>query len=322
MNKKNVSRVGIGLGALLGVNLLTTELQNDLCNFLFNRDRPGYLESLLDSPSHEDWYYPIRDGAAERVRNIPHGTFTRKTKTGETLKGYFFPCRENTSEPRRIAVVVHGYHSEFADTLGMYYDYYHSRGFDIFIADNRAAGESEGTYITFDILESEDTLDWINTLVGLYGKETEIVLHGFSMGGATVLKCSDRVPPQVKFIVSDSGFSEAEGTLRPNLGFLYPSARRRFRKITGLDLNDSDVRPNLKNAKVPIVFFHGEKDPTVPFSMGEELYALCPTEKYKLFLPDAMHIECMYVDPEGYISLLDTAVHNHLNGIPGKDAQT
>jgi len=309
MNKKYYKYFGIG--AIVGFNLLLNELYEDAFAYAFDRHPPAYLVKLVDSPSHEPWYYPIRDAAAERARNIPHSVFTRLSSTGEKLRGYFFPCERKNSKSRKIAFIVHGYRSEYAETLGMYYDLYHDRGFDVFIADNRASGQSDGRYITFNLMESEDTLGWLNDLVGAFGEQTQIILHGFSMGGATVLKCSDRVPKQVKVIISDSGFSNAEGTLRPGFGVFYNLFQWKFKRTTGLDLRNSDVKRNLKHALCPIIFVHGRKDPTVPFSMGEELYELCPTKKYRLFNTDAMHIEVMYRDPDGYKAVIDEAISNH-----------
>ena len=70
----------------------------------------------------------------------------------------------------------------------MFLDYYRSRGIDIFAPDNTAAGESEGHLIGFDVYESQDCLDWIDFLRHKFGEDVQIILHGFSMGGATVLK--------------------------------------------------------------------------------------------------------------------------------------
>ena len=96
-----------------------------------------------------------------------------------------------------------------------------SRGFDIFTCDNTASGESGGKLFGYNVFESADCLKWLNFLRSQFGEDIKVVLHGFSLGGATVLKMSDRCPDCVKFIVSDSGFIDAREILRSQLGPLY-----------------------------------------------------------------------------------------------------
>ena len=60
-------------------------------------------------------------------------------------------------------------------------------------------------------------------------------MHGFSLGGATVMKMSDRVPDVVKFIVEDSGFTDARPILRSQLGPAYKLIAEMNRHIAGYD---------------------------------------------------------------------------------------
>ena len=83
----------------------------------------------------------------------------------------------------------------------MFLDYYHSRGFDLFCCDHTASGEGGGKLIGYGVYESQDCLKWLEVLTERFGADVQVILHGFSMGGATVLKMSDRVPGNVRFIV-------------------------------------------------------------------------------------------------------------------------
>ena len=90
------------------------------------------------------------------------------------------------------------------------------------LADERAHGQSEGTYIGFGCLDRWDAVEWIRYLLGRFGQEQEIFLHGMSMGGATVLMASGlRLPLQVKGIVSDCGFTSAWGGFTSVLNHMY-----------------------------------------------------------------------------------------------------
>ena len=111
---------------------------------------------------------------------------------------------------------------------------------------------------------------------------------------------SDRVPDFVKFIVSDSGFINAREILRSQLGPLYGFMDRINSLIAGYRLADTDVVPNITQAKAPVLVVHGKDDTTVPFSMAPRIYDACSSEKDFLFVDGARHIESMYRAPEKY----------------------
>ena len=51
-------------------------------------------------------------------------------------------------------------------------------------------------------------LKWMNLLIGRFSADTQIVLHGISMGGATVMMLAgEELPPNVKCIIEDCGYT-------------------------------------------------------------------------------------------------------------------
>ena len=275
----------------------------ELYRFTFCRESSRLLGPILDKKGHEPDYYLRRDSAAERLRQSPREPMELRSGRGELLRGWYYPLG---GEGKRIAFLIHGYRSEHAEAAGLYRDYYASRGFDLFCCDNTAHGTSEGRLIGFDAYENEDCLRWVEALIARFGPDVELVLHGFSMGAATVLKMSSRCPAQVRFLVS--GFVSAEEQLRSSHGPFYPVMRGLNRLIAGYDLRQTDVRPALAAAEKPILFVHGRQDHTVPFTNGERLYALYQGPKDCLFVDDARHVESMYRDPEGYARKLDKMI--------------
>lgn len=271
--------------------------------YVFDRN-PGILSIVLDKKGHRADYYKHLNDETERLRQERHCLrFTQYSADGTELRGFYYPCGDVPG--KKIVFIVHGYRSDHADAAGMYRDCYRERGFDLFCCDHRAAGESGGRFIGYDVFESEDCLNWISFLRRRFGNDIQLILHGFSMGGATALKMSDRVPENVRFIVSDSGFSDMRPLLKPRLGPLFWPLRIMNRVLAGYDFSRSDVRPNLKNAVVPILFFHGSEDRTVPTYMGEQLYQLCPTAKDILIVEGARHVESYHCAPAAYEEKLD-----------------
>ena len=274
-----------------------------LHTYVFGRE-PGVL-GFLDKKTHSEAYYSWRDGNAALMDTLNHREYTLTTPKGEKLKGFYYPAGDEPSD--KIVFIIHGYRSNHAETAGMFRDFYHQRGIDIFTVDNPAAGQSEGDLVTFDYYESEAALLWLEFLLMTFGENIEIFLHGFSLGGGTVLMMSDRVPENVRFIIDDCGISGAPDLLKNQLGILYTPlnvinlVKHNFR----FSLSMTDVRPHLAKAKCPILFVHGEKDKTVPFSTGREMYSLCPTYKDKLFVPEAAHMECIWFRPGSYGQKVD-----------------
>lgn len=73
--------------------------------------------------------------------------------------------------------------------------------------DARGHGRSEGDYIGFGWDERKDYLQWIDRVIK-NDPASEIVLHGVSMGGATVMMTSgEKLPENVKAFIEDCGYS-------------------------------------------------------------------------------------------------------------------
>lgn len=66
-----------------------------------------------------------------------------------TLRGLYLPAQN----PRCCALLFHGYRSRGLREFSLLAPFYHSQGISMLIPDQRACGESDGTYITFGVLE-------------------------------------------------------------------------------------------------------------------------------------------------------------------------
>ena len=281
----------------------------ELYKYTFCRNGSKLLAPFLDKKGHEEDYYVKRDAAAARLRELPGQTMEIVSARGERLRGWYYPLGGGG---KRIAFLIHGYRSEHAEASGFYLDYYASRGIDLFCCDNTAHGESGGRLIGFDTFEAEDGLRWVDELIRRFGSDVQILLHGFSMGAATVLQMSSRCPAQVRFLVADSPFLSGEEQLRGSFGPLFPAFRALNRVIAGYDLRATDVRKALAASTKPILFVHGREDHNVAFSNGERLYELYQGPKDCLFVDTARHVECMYRDPAGYARKLDQMIDAYM----------
>ena len=281
----------------------------ELYRYIFCRKSSWFFETFASSKGHEEAYYAYREAGKQKMLSLPQEVFTLNSARGNPLKGYYYPMG---SQGKTIAFVVHGYRSDHADTAGIVCDYYKSRGIDIFAPDHTAEGQSSGHFIGFDVFETEDCLLWIDFLKQKFGPDIQIILHGFSMGAATVMRMSSRCPDNVKFIVEDSGYESAYASMYHQIGVFYHPMRWINRIVAGYDWNDSDVKESLKKSRIPMLFVHGQDDKLVPYCNGPKLYELYEGPKDCFFPEHTRHIESFYTSPDGYAEKLDAFRKNYL----------
>ena len=237
------------------------------------------------------------------------------SRDGLKLHGFYYPTTKNKPSDghKKVVIAVHGYKSYSRPQYGPFIDFYHSQGFDMLAVDDRAHAPSEGKYIGFGVLDRLDVTDWAKYLVNLYGPDTEIILHGISMGGATVCAASgeEDLPSQVIGIVSDCGFTSAQEILQfqlKGLNFLLPSLEKKTSKKIGFNFTDHSGIEGVRKAKVPMLFVQGGKDDMVPPYMVHELYDACTSEtKNLLFVDEAAHGESICFAKDKYEqAIIDT----------------
>ena len=241
----------------------------------------------------------------------PHEDVWITSEDGLKLHGTWFPREDET----KVVICFHGYTSQgMNDYIGLSGDYL-KRGYSMLLVDERAHGQSEGEYIGFGCLDRKDALGWIGWVLKECGESVQILLHGTSMGGSTVLMASGlELPPQVKGIVSDCAFTSPKYVFTHVLHTMYhlPAfpmiqiADRVNKEKAGYGLDECNAAREVQKATVPILFIHGEADTFVPCRMCKEIYENCASPKQILTIPGAAHAESYYKDTAAYEQALDT----------------
>lgn len=263
--------------------------------------------------SGTDWsqYMPLMEQRKAYMQEQSHKDVYITSRDGLKLHGVYFPGMQNTD---KVVICFHGYTSQcMSDYIGLS-DYYLKHGFGMLLVDARAHGQSEGTYIGFGCPDRFDALGWIDWIVENCGEQMQILLHGISMGGATVLMTSGlELPKQVKGVISDCGFTSPKAVFTHVLHTMYhlpafpmiPIADRINRKKAGYGLDECNAAREVRKAKVPILLIHGEDDSFVPCQMCDEIYENCASPKKKLIIAKAAHAESYYKDMAAYEQALD-----------------
>ena len=254
-------------------------------------------------------HMPFIQKRKEAMLAQPHSDQWVMSEDGLRLHGTWFP----RGDCKKVVICFHGYTSQgMKDYFGLS-GYYLNHGYSMLLVDERAHGESEGKYIGFGCLDRQDALKWIDWVIRKCGEDTEILLHGTSMGAATVLMTSGlELPAQVKGIISDCAFTSPKEVFSHVLKSMYhmpafPTMQLADflnRKLSGYGLDECNAAREVKKAKVPILFIHGSGDTFVPCSMCETIYENCASPKKKLIVEGAAHAESYYKDTDAYENAL------------------
>ncbi|MBR4868607.1 MAG: alpha/beta hydrolase, partial [Clostridia bacterium] len=142
--------------------------------------------------------------------------------------------------------------------------------------------------------------------------KTKIMLTGISMGAATVMTVADKdLPENVVGILADCGYTSPKEIIQKVIKDLklppkatYPFIYLGARWFGHLDLHSDSPLQAVKNAKVPILFIHGDTDAFVPFEMSRQLYETCGGQKYLCAINGAGHGLAYPVNPQQYFDVL------------------
>lgn len=217
-------------------------------------------------------------------------------------------------------IEVHGYMGEGKD-MARCSKVYQEDGYHLLIPDLRGHGLSEGDYVGMGWDDRFDMLSWIDYLIEK-DPEIQIVLYGVSMGGATVMMTAgEALPPQVKAIIEDCGYSTAWEEFSYNLETLFelptyplmPVANLVTKVRAGYFLSEASSIKQVAKSKTPILFIHGKEDTFVPFFMLDEVYNAATCEKEKLVIPGAAHAACAEMEPELYKQTVKSFLDKHLD---------
>lgn len=237
---------------------------------------------------------------------------------GIMLNGYFLEAKEPSN---KVVLFAHGYlgHAKDMSLFGQHY--VEKLGFHMVSPDSRGHGKSEGNYIGFGWHDRLDHLQWIEWIIEKLGEDVEIVLHGLSMGAATVLMTSgEDLPEQVKAIVADSPYSSVYQLFSyqlermfhlPDIPFL-PTLSLVTNMRAGYTLKEASALEQVKKAEVPILYVHGKEDTFVPTAMTENLYEATNSEAELFIVPGASHGESIVLEQEAYLDQLQSFLNRYI----------
>ena len=316
-NKRIIKNIIIGISGVIVVGAIG--IGSYIGNYFYNL--------AINPKSSKDTIFGDGDNKMEKLKVqedeewlIKSSNYTDKYITSyDDLKLHAYEIiNENPND--KWAIVVHGYTSE-GKYVSAKAKHLYDMGYNILVPDLRGHGMSEGEYIGMGWHDRLDIIDWVHTIIK-ENPNSEIVLHGTSMGAATVLMVSgEELPHNVKAIVADCGYSSAWDEFVYQLDSLFglkPFPVMQLSNIVtkikaGYSLKDASALEQVKKSQTPILFIHGDKDDFVPYSMMEELYNATSSEKEKVTIEGAGHDDSYLVNPKLYWSTIGEFLNKYVN---------
>ena len=151
--------------------------------------------------------------------------------------------------------------------LNLNYLIFAYRGFN----GNNGKPTEEGIY-----KDSKAVINWLNSK-GI--KKKDIILYGEALGGAVAIEIAQK--ESFAGIILESTF-----TSMIDMGQKYYP----IFPVSFLLKDKYETKNKIKNLNSPTLVMHGKKDKVVPFYMGEKIYDLLNTPKYKYFTNNDDHM--------------------------------
>ena len=200
---------------------------------------------------------------------------------GVSLSAWWVPAEGSAG----AAMLVPGWGGyKFDEHLLQTVPVYHDAGYDVLMLDLRAQGESGGSRRTLGYREVRDVRGALAWLRRKGYALDRVVLHGWSMGGATALRAAPGTG--VAAVVEEAGYGDLPLLLKRKLpefvrfgGLLEPAilfVGKLFSDFDPWDVVPKREASRLSDLGVPLFIIHSTDDGVVPFEQAEILAAAYP----------------------------------------------
>jgi fermentation-respiration switch protein FrsA (DUF1100 family) len=185
----------------------------------------------------------------------------------------------------KAAVLVPGWGGyKFEEHLLQTLPVYHDAGYGVLMLDLRAQGESGGLRRTLGYREVRDVRGALAWLLPRGYQANSVVLHGWSMGGATAIRAAPGTG--VAAVVEEAGYGDLPLLLKRKLpefvrfgGILEPAillAGKLFPDFDPWDVVPTREAKKLSDEGVPLFIIHSTDDDVVPYEQAMLLATAYP----------------------------------------------
>jgi len=268
-------------------------------------DRVLFGDLAEGTPARIDTYAYRDDPSA---LGLEYSTVDIPTDLGDA-PAWYLPGDNDT-----WVITVHGRNAEPAETLrGV--EIYQRLGYPVLAVTYRndeGAPEAPNGLLSLGEYESDDIVDAVD--YALANGAEDVILHGWSMGGATVATAARKLADtdDIRGVVLDSPVVDWNSTLDMQAGdrdVIPPitwTAKRIVEWRADIDLDDLDQRNFADEFDMPMLLFIDTADKTVDHTATLEFADLLPADRTTVFETASGHTASWNEDPVAYTAALET----------------
>ena len=268
-------------------------------------ERPDISKAYAMVGPEDSWYETIKTvhKSLDEIHKLPHEVLEIESADGLTMRGIYYPA---TNKSDKTVICIHGYTSHAEREWAFPGLFYHSQGFNVLIPYQRAHGISEGSKITFGVLECFDMINWIGKINNIT-PNGKILIHGLSMGGGIALGLSNSHEfSNIKGIIADAPTSSVESffynvsreIFKKNSDIIAKYAIEDLNRYTGLEAKYYNFVETVKDSSYPILLSAGSMEHRE--EQFEEIKRNNPCDTEVLILEGCNHGNGMYKQTQAY----------------------
>lgn len=227
------------------------------------------------------------------------------------LSGWFIKAAKPTTN---TVIFVHGIATNRVSnkhTLDLAYSLT-ERGFNVLMFDQRNQGDSEGEFSSASFFEKYDVLGAFDYLIKQRKIPSDkIVVHGFSMGGATAILAAS-IEPRIQTLIIDSPFADARELIAQETShatgaplwfstLFIPMLKLYAKCFYSIEIDKMVPMEAVKQIKMPILMFHGTADKRLHFSNSQRIHKNSHNKSMLVLVDGADHSSSYATDKSSYL---------------------
>lgn len=278
----------------------------------------GFIQFALRPALHDDPVSEWEDSVM-RCRAL-RDTFLVSDDSGDSIHAWYLRADSATD---KVAVLVHGYGNDGL-MMGKFAEIYDRHlNYNILLPDLHYHGQSKGDYIQMGWRDRLDVMQWCEFADKLFdcdGKGTKQVLHGVSMGAATIMSVSGETQPRyIRCFVEDCGYTsvwdefsnelDSQFSLPP-FPLLYTTSW--LNKLqNGWSFSEASPINQVAKCQRPMLFIHGGDDSYVKTEMVYRLYDAKREPKQLKIFEGSQHAMSFDDNKDAYTQLVKSFVNKY-----------
>ncbi len=259
--------------------------------------------SILDRPEILELIFPVVYSPFYKLYNLQFSPSDVPSYSIEVEEGIKIDCGFWVRGKECSSILYFHGNGETVASHDWVAPFYNQRGTNLFVADYRGYGSSNGKPTISNMIGDAHTIfKGVNEIIEKEGFKKSLFIMGRSLGSIPAMELAFNYQDDIRGLIIESGTASNFRRLWDYLGITKKEA---ILSEESLFLNKVKIRQVHK----PTLIIHGEYDQIISVKEGEELYGNSGAQdKRMLIIPGADHNDVMMVKQSLYFDTIEKFV--------------